>query len=285
MLATSRVFFYFGGKHREKIRKNTLNESKIQKNCNTLLFGGYTLREAREKTAKGAVLYDADILARVTDDAFTAGAWEAAEPVTGTFKSAGRGNTLFVRSANREFVLRRYLRGGFVGKLVRDHYLWLGEDATRGFAEFRLLAKLVAFGLPVPMPAAARYRKTGPFYIADLLTVRVPGIRSLSDRLTEGETNASFWQQLGTGILRFHEAGVFHADLNVSNVQLDRNDALCLLDFDRGRLLPAGPWRQKNLARFHRSLRKLKAFNPAIHYSERNWNQFLKGYFDASRSA
>jgi hypothetical protein len=58
-----------------------------------------------------------------------------------------------------------------------------------------------------------------------------------------------------------------------------------LLDFDQGKMMQAGPWRQKNLARFHRSLRKLKATNPATHFSDRDWNWFLLGYFDASRSA
>jgi 3-deoxy-D-manno-octulosonic acid kinase len=243
------------------------------------------LREAREKTRHGAILYDADLLAQVSEAAFTAAAWDAVEPVTGTFKSAGRGNTLFLRKGQSEFVLRHYLRGGLVRPVIRQHYFWLGEDASRGFAEFRLLAKLQARGLPVPVPAAARYIRHGPVYTADIITVRIPGIRSLSDRLTASETDLNFWQQLGAGIHRFHRAGVFHADLNVSNVQLDDGDALWLLDFDRGRLLPPGPWQQRNLARFHRSLRKLRQFNPAIHYSEKDWNQFLKGYFDASRSA
>ncbi len=243
------------------------------------------MREAYERTRRGAILYDADVLALVSDAAFTAAAWDAAESVTGTFKSAGRGNTLLLRKGRSEFVLRRYLRGGFIGRLVREHYLWLGENSTRAFAEFRLLAKLNALGLPVPHAAAARYVRRGPLYTADILTVRLPGIRSLSDRLTASPADAQFWQQLGKGIRRFHHAGVFHADLNVSNVQLDEADGLCLLDFDRGRLLAAGPWQQRNLARFHRSLRKLKQFNPAVNYNERDWNQFLKGYFDASRSA
>jgi 3-deoxy-D-manno-octulosonic acid kinase len=243
------------------------------------------VREARVNSLHGAILYDADVLAKVSDGAFSAGTWEASRPVTGTYKSAGRGNTMIVREGQREFVLRRYLRGGLAGQLVRDHYLWMGENANRAFAEFRLLAKLRELSLPVPLPAAARYRRRGLFYTADLMTVRVPGIRSLSDRLTAGTTDASFWQTLGAGIFRFHAAGVFHADLNVSNVQLDARDDLFLLDFDRGKLLPAGPWQQVNLARFHRSLRKLKRFNPAVHYSQADWNDFLKGYFEASRSA
>jgi 3-deoxy-D-manno-octulosonic acid kinase len=243
------------------------------------------VREAREKTSTGAILYDADRLAGVSDRAFSATSWATSAAVTGTFKSAGRGNTMFVGEPGNQFVLRHYLRGGLAGRIVRDNYLWLGESANRAFAEFRLLAKLRELGLPVPAPAAARYRRRGIIYTADLMTVRMPGIRSLSDRLTSATTDADFWRGLGAGIFRFHNAGVFHADLNVSNVQLDASDCLCLLDFDRGKLLPAGPWRQRNLARFHRSLRKLKSFNPAIHYNDRNWNQFLKGYFDASRSA
>lgn len=243
------------------------------------------MREAHEITAKGAILYDADLLAQVSDAAFTAAAWDDAVPVTGTFRTAGRGKALYLRKGTSEFVLRHYLRGGLVGRLVREHYFWLGENASRGFAEFRLLAKLHAHGLPVPAPAAARYIRRGPFYTADILTVRIPGIRSLSDRLTASGADTKFWAQLGAAVFRFHQAGVFHPDLNVSNVQLDDNDAVWLLDFDQGRLLPPGPWQQRNLARFHRSLRKLKRHSPAVHYSEKDWGRFLQGYFDASRSA
>jgi 3-deoxy-D-manno-octulosonic acid kinase len=180
---------------------------------------------------------------------------------TGTFKPAGRGNTLFLRRGESEFVLRRYLRGGLVSRLVRQHYFWLGEDASRGFAELRLLAKLRARGLPVPVPAAARYVRRGPFYTADIITVRIPGIRSLSDRLTAAEADTYFWQKLGAGIRRFHQAGVFHADLNVSNVQLDDGDALWLLDFDR-KTVASRALATRNLARFHHSLRRLRQFNP-----------------------
>ena len=49
------------------------------------------------------------------------------------------------------------MRGGLVGKLVRDRYVWTGEDNTRPFVEWRLLAKLAVNDLRVPRPAAARY--------------------------------------------------------------------------------------------------------------------------------
>jgi 3-deoxy-D-manno-octulosonic acid kinase len=243
------------------------------------------VREASERTADGAILFDADVLRKVTPAAFVAGNWEASEPVTGTLRTAGRGKTMIVRDGDNEFVLRHYLRGGLAGKIVRDRYVWLGEGETRCFAEFRLLAKLSDLGLPVPQPAAAYYRRHGPLYSADLLTVRLPGVCSLADRLVARESNENFWREIGAGISHFHSAGVFHADLNVYNVQLNDRDEMYLLDFDQGKMMQAGPWRQKNLARFHRSLRKLKATNPATHFSDRDWNWFLLGYFDASRSA
>lgn len=242
------------------------------------------MREARERTASGALIFDADVLRKVTPEAFAAENWQASEPVTGTLRTAGRGKTMIVRDGDSEFVLRHYLRGGLAGRIVRDRYLWLGEVATRCFAEFRLLAKLGDLGLPVPQPAAAHYRRHGLFYSADLLTVRLPGVCSLADRLAAREASEGFWQELGAGIARFHSAGVFHADLNVYNVQMDDKDEMFLLDFDQGKLLRAGPWRQKNLARFHRSLQKLKTMNPAAHFSDAAWNWFLQGYFDASRS-
>jgi 3-deoxy-D-manno-octulosonic acid kinase len=58
-----------------------------------------------------------------------------------------------------------------------------------------------------------------------------------------------------------------------------------LLDFDRGKIMSAGQWKQKNIARLHRSLRKIKEADNSIHYTEADWNQLLEGYFSASRSA
>jgi 3-deoxy-D-manno-octulosonic acid kinase len=243
------------------------------------------MMEAVRKTYEGLVIFDADLLPQADDDLFLPEAWDSAQPVTGTFKSAGRGDTMFVSDGEKYFVLRRYMRGGLAGRIVRDRYFWHGADGSRAFREWRLLAKLRELGLPVPQPAAARICRSGIFYTAELLTVRVRGIRSLSDRISAAPADEEFWRELGEGIFRFHKAGVYHPDLNVSNCQFDRDDRFWLLDFDRGKILAPGTWRQRNLARLHRSLRKLKRFNPRIYCSNDNWNQLLEGYFDASRSA
>ena len=64
---------------------------------------------------------------------------------------------------------------------------------------------------------------------------------------------------MGQCIARFHRAGVFHADLNAHNVQIDAANRIFLLDFDRGRIRGrrAAAGGEANLARLHRSLTKI----------------------------
>lgn len=243
------------------------------------------MNDTVEKTRNGAIVYDTEIINQISDAAFDAKSWPQARPVAGTLRSAGRGNTMIVGQEDGEFVLRHFIRGGVPGRIVRDSYLWTGERQTRAFAEWYLLAKLVRMGLPVPRPAAARYVRSGPIYRADLLTVRIPDIRSLADRISESPGGPPFWVGLGRSIRKFHDAGVFHADLNAYNVQVDPLGRLFLLDFDRGKILQAGVWQQKNLARLHRSLQKIKRLDNQLHFRPANWNELLEGYFSESRSS
>lgn len=242
------------------------------------------MTESVQKTGHGAIVYDSSIFDQVSEDLFHPRTWQTAVPVGGTLRSSGRGNTLVVSDGKRDFVLRKFVRGGLIGRLVKDTYFWNGEDETRAFAEWRLLGKLVRKGFNVPTPAAAIYRRTAMFYTACLLTVRIPGIRSLAERLQASPGSASFWQALGVAICKVHKADIYHADMNAYNVQLDSSDNLWLLDFDRGKLSPTGTWKQQTLSRFHRSLKKVKRLSPQLHFEEADWNQFLEGYFRESRS-
>jgi 3-deoxy-D-manno-octulosonic acid kinase len=242
------------------------------------------LSDTVEKTSNGAILYDTAIVNQMSERRFTARGWQDVKTVSGKLNSSGRGETLIVSDNKIEFVLRHYMRGGFVRHFVKDVYLWQGEEQTRSFAEWRLLHKMFQMGLPVPRPVAARYRRDGMFYTADLLTTRIPGIVPLSERLRSAVDDA-FWLRLGAGLQRFHAAGVCHADLNAYNVQIGRRDALWLLDFDRGAILRPGPWQQQNLGRLHRSLRKIRHLDTALKWRESDWQLLLDGYFQASRSA
>jgi 3-deoxy-D-manno-octulosonic acid kinase len=243
------------------------------------------LTETVEQTASGAILYDRQVINSIADDRFIPGNWLHSEPIKGRLGSGGRGNTMFVGNIPRQFVLRHYIRGGMIGKLIRDKYLWTGAESTRPFREWRMLAKMSDNGLRVPRPAAARYVRKGPFYTADLITVRVPKVHALSTWIHEQVGGEKFWQELGDAIYQFHQHGVYHADMNAYNLQIDSSGKLWMLDFDKGKLLAAGAWQQKTLSRLHRSLQKIKSQDPSLHYDEQCWEYLLQGYFAVSKSA
>lgn len=243
------------------------------------------MTETVEKTENGAILYDKSIINQISDLRFTAEGWPHAEPVGGHLRSSGRGSTMFIGNIPKQFVLRHYMRGGLVSKLMKDSYLFSGADKTRSFMEWRLLDKLAANNMNVPRPAAARFCRKGTFYTADIITVRIPNVVSLVEYIAEAERDEAFWQGCGASIREFHEAGVYHADLNAYNVQIDREGDLWLLDFDKGELRSPGAWQQETLSRLHRSLQKVIRLDPRLHYHRGNWEEFLAGYFSASRSA
>ncbi len=243
------------------------------------------MTETVERTKNGAILYDKAIINQISAERFTPQGWPHAEVLTGPLRSAGRGNTVFVGNIPRQFVLRHYMRGGLVGKIVRDSYMFSGEDLTRSFLEWRLLDKLAANNMNVPRPAAARFRRRGTFYTADIITVRIPDVVSLAEYITGVDHGEAFWQVVGAAIWKFHEAGVYHADMNAYNVQVDKDGDIWMLDFDKGSLKVPGPWQQQTLSRLHRSLEKVVGLDPNIRFRTANWEQLLEGYFNASRSA
>ena len=136
-------------------------------------------------------------------------------------------------------------------------------------------------GLPVPRPVAAAWRRDGLWYRADLVTQRIPSATPLSSRLAQREEVD--WRGIGAMLWSFHAAGACHADLNAHNIMLDAAGALWLLDFDRGRFRDAGSWREKNLARLERSLRKIARDPDAPPFSSAGWGMLLAGYAEARR--
>lgn len=227
------------------------------------------------------ILYEDTVLREPEPALFAATTWADAPVAPGY--SGGRGATRFIGHEGRQWVLRHYHRGGIVGRLLNDQFLWLGEAHTRCFREWRLLARLGELGLPAPVPVAAHYRRSPPgYYVADLLTARIPDVEPLSSRLARTTPGAGVWQAVGRCIAEFHRAGVYHADLTAHNLQIDVADRIFLLDFDRGRIRhDRRPWREANLARLHRSLTKISAPGPAsptVTFGERQWRWLLEGY-------
>lgn len=235
----------------------------------------------RIPTTTGAILYDPSRLHHPAAAEFDPVGLAAAGRVRATAR--GRGNTWFVSDPQGAgtWVLRHYRRGGLIARLARDLYLWRGDAATRAFRELELLAVIECMGLPAARPVGAYVQRVGPFYRADLLTVAVPGARTLSECLGSG-LDGEAWDGVGRTIRSFHDAGIFHADLNAHNILLDDAGGVALIDFDRGAIRPPGRWRGSNLARLERSLRKVSAARPGA-FGAPQWQALLAGYQDGRR--
>ena len=236
------------------------------------------ITEARLETEDGGILFDRLIDLDWNSDCFTVDFWRRQERVVEN-AIGGRGTVVFIRSADQEWALRHYRRGGLVGKFLDDQYLWSGADRTRSFREWRLLRKLHNMGLPVPRPVAAVFDRRGAVvYTADLITTRIPGAEPLSRRLQREPLSEAAWIGVGRCVRQFHDAGVFHADLTAHNLLIDTNDKPWLLDFDRGQLRHPGRWRRANLERFLRSLRKVDREVAGLHMTRRDWETLVRAY-------
>lgn len=209
-------------------------------------------------SGESAILFDAGLGVQPDDDWFDPERWHAQGRLRDQARG-GRGSVAFVETPAGVCALRHYQRGGMVAPILGDRYLWTGRERTRGFAEFRLLIELKRRGLPVPAPVAARCRRSGMHYTADLLTRRIENTRTLAECIAAGELDAGLATRIGGLIARFHAQGVDHADLNAHNVLAGPN-GLWLVDFDRGRIRASqGEWGRANLRRLRRSLLKLGA--------------------------
>ncbi|TXH62985.1 MAG: 3-deoxy-D-manno-octulosonic acid kinase [Tolumonas sp.] len=207
---------------------------------------------------------------------FSADYWQQQQAITG--QSHGRGVTWFVRHYSADWVLRHYWRGGLIGRYIPDHFCFTGLKHTRSFAEFNLLKKLVDEDLPVPRPIAARIVRKGWHYQADILIERIPGAQDLVQLLKQEALSQETWQQIGQVLAQFHQAGVYHADLNAHNILRDANGKIWIIDFDKGAIRRPGRWQAKNLARLLRSLQKETALHPLFHWHSDDWQNLLVAY-------
>ena len=105
----------------------------------------------------------------------------------------------------------------------------------------------------------------GLIYRGALVTAEMPHARTLFEALRDASDDAArgaLAARAGRAVARLHDAGVYHADLNLTNLLVGpvASDDVVVVDFDRARVRD-GPLgrraRRRNLARLARSLAKL----------------------------
>ena len=207
-----------------------------------------------------AFIYDADLMTAACADYFKADYWGNQDALDG--EAVGRGSAWFINAPFGQVVLRQYLRGGWIAKLSHRHYAFLGVESSRPFREFNILATLHMQGFPVPRPVAALCEHRGLLSTGALMTARITSAQTLADLLINqkkyDEPGQDYWSQIGRCIRRFHDAGVWHADLNARNIMLDNDSQVFVIDFDRARFTPGKQVDGVgNLKRLYKSLVKL----------------------------
>jgi len=228
-----------------------------------------------KQSGTSVIVYDDRLVDQITPEMFSQEFWPDSGVVPGY--SGGRGATLYVQHAGNEWVLKHYHRGGLIGRLLDDAFLWFGRDTSRSVVEFDLLSEIIAAELPGPVPVAAHVNRRGLTYSADLITRRIPDVIPFSDRLAAGPATDKIWNQIGVCIGQFHVRGFNHADLSAHNLQIDAGDKVYLLDWDRGRNMAPGSWRQSNLDRLHRSCSKSSRDSDVV-FTAAEWEALVHGY-------
>ncbi|AEY00396.1 3-deoxy-D-manno-octulosonic-acid kinase [Oceanimonas sp. GK1] len=226
------------------------------------------------------IWYDPECFGDFHRDFFEIDYWREHNAIRG--KSVGRNTTWFVEDEVGQKVLRHYYRGGMIGRVMEDTFLHVAESKSRAMAEFTVLAKLYRKGLPVPRPCAARMIRSNFVYRADIILTRIEGAQDLVAILKERELNAEQWQSIGQTIRRFHNAGLYHADLNSHNILLDDKGKSWLIDFDKCHFRQPGSWSRENMERLLRSFRKERNLHQEFHWEEQDWKALLQGYYKGS---
>ena len=164
--------------------------------------------------------------------------------------------------------------------LLGDKYIGSNCDRSRSFREWRLLQAMRTLELPVPVPVAASCTRHGLSYRADLVTIQIQDVATLADHLLQQPCGQATWAAIGGVIRRFHDAAVYHADLNARNILLDaKTRHIHLIDFDKGAFRYLGEtWKAANLARLQRSLLKFKSLHRGFNFDTADWNALLAGY-------
>ena len=171
----------------------------------------------------------------------------------------------------RDGLVRPCRRGGVMRFLGRNYVL-----ENRPLREFEAHCEAVARGIPAPTPLGIAWQRTGGFLRGALATeaVNAPDLLAWL-RLPENanpSAQATTLRRCGALVRKMHDAGVWHADLQVKNLLVSPEGPM-LIDFDGARVgaPPGNVNRARNLLRFRRSLER-RGLEPGL------FDAFLEGY-------
>ncbi len=179
-----------------------------------------------------------------------------------------------------DIIARQYRRGGLLRRWRRA----LFSSPDRFLNELAVHARAWRLGLPVAEPLGVIALPPAPgeagwqgFY----LTRRFDTAVGLPEYLAAAGPllRLRLASALGAGLRSLHQAGIFHADLQVHNIMVERGVRPLFIDFDKSRIVagPLSAWRRRaNLYRLARSLTKLYSGSGCVGRSA--MTAFLQAY-------
>ncbi len=156
----------------------------------------------------------------------------------------------------RDGLVRRCRRGGIM-RFMGGNYLL----ENRPLREFQAHCGVVGRGLSAPLPLGVAWTRLGPAWRGALATEALDAPDLLAwlraPENNDFDVRAALLRRCGALVREMHEAGVWHADLQVKNL-LAAAPGPVLIDFDRARVSgkPGDLARARNLLRFRRSLER-----------------------------
>jgi hypothetical protein len=174
-------------------------------------------------------------------------------PVLGV--SAGIRGRTSIRILEPGLVVRRLTHGGAFGRILGPRFLAI----DRSVRELEISEHLIAQGIPTPELVGLRIARNRVFYSVEVISRMIPdSIDLLAFLERHPDDGAAVIRHTGALIQAIHNAGVYHADLHVKNIVLDRDLTPWVIDLDKARRFTEMPFllRYKNTRRFLNSLKK-----------------------------
>jgi len=206
----------------------------------------------REAAQTGAIYYRPDAAGEFAAQWFEPRYWRQSGGMVS--EPAGQAGSYLVREGRRHLLLRHYERAGLLKNVLGDWWLWRGERVALPIRELVLLTQLHAAGVPVVVPVAARYQRYGRVYRGDLLVEYPPDAQTLAQALQSGSVPLTVWAQLGRGLRRCHDLGVWQPRFDARKVLLRGDEQLLFSDFCGARQRHDGMWKDAVLASLRRSI-------------------------------
>ncbi len=181
-----------------------------------------------------------------------------------------------IRVIEPDLVVRTLTHGGMVRRLTGSRFLGIG----RSLRELKVSVFLISRNILTPEIMAVRYMKKGIFSYIEVVSRMVPGAVDLLAYLEKPSGDGlALLRQTGRLVCEIHRAGVYHTDLHVKNILLDRDKAPWIIDLDNAYRFSNLPTllKRRNISRFLHSLEKWEA-KRRITLPDHWQEAFLEGY-------